>query len=170
MHHDGGGHWHLTMPLPSGTYTYAFIVNCGNLTECSIVTGNLVIDPDNLPFENVKGDAVASQFQVPYDRRFQYTSDIDLDFDFQLGVHPSRAGTTKFVNYSSPGSIHPAPDVHWCGVYLPHGYKEASRFGKKYPVLYLLHGGVGDATDWPVLANVSNIMDNLIDQGYIEPT
>jgi hypothetical protein len=165
---DGKGNWELTIALPSSTYTYAFIVDCANLTTCGLLTNQLVIDPDNPPVENVKGDAVSSQFQVPWDEQFQFTSDIDLNFDFQLPVQPSQRGTFKYVNYTSPGSIHPAPNIHYFGLYLPPGYSSSSP--SKYPLFYLSHGGIGDASDWANMANVSNIMDNLICDKYIEPT
>ncbi len=41
-------------------------------------------------------------------------------------------------------------------VYLPPGYLES---GLAYPVLYLLHGGGGDAADWVAQGGVQEIMD-----------
>ncbi|MCF8360104.1 MAG: esterase [Prolixibacteraceae bacterium] len=51
-------------------------------------------------------------------------------------------------------------------IYTPPGY-ENSR--KKYPVLYLLHGMGGDEEAWIALGRTSQILDNLIAQGKVEP-
>jgi len=51
-------------------------------------------------------------------------------------------------------------------VYTPYGYGESN---KKYPVLYLQHGGGGDEDAWPTLGRACQILDNLIAQGKAEP-
>lgn len=51
-------------------------------------------------------------------------------------------------------------------VYTPYGYGETN---KKYPVLYLQHGGGGDEDAWSSLGRARQIMDNLIAQGKAEP-
>ena len=51
-------------------------------------------------------------------------------------------------------------------VYTPAGYETN---GKKYPVLYLLHGMGGDEEAWMALGRTSQILDNLIAQGKAEP-
>ena len=38
--------WTYTAPLPSGLYSFAYLVNCNYAPNCSIDTGHLVIDPD----------------------------------------------------------------------------------------------------------------------------
>ncbi len=66
-------------------------------------------------------------------------------------------------------------------VYAPPGYDED--VNKRYPVLYLQHGGGEDETGWPIQGKVDIIMDNLIadekakpmlivmDRGYaVDPT
>lgn len=50
-------------------------------------------------------------------------------------------------------------------VYTPAGYDQ----GKKYPVLYLLHGAGGDEEAWPTLGRTQQILDNLIALGKAEP-
>lgn len=52
-------------------------------------------------------------------------------------------------------------------IYTPAGYNP--RKGKKYPVLYLLHGMGGDETAWLDFGRAAQIMDNLIAQGKAEP-
>jgi enterochelin esterase family protein len=51
-------------------------------------------------------------------------------------------------------------------VYTPPGYEDGRG---KYPVLYLLHGGGGDETEWNNQGRVSEILDNLIAQGKARP-
>lgn len=50
-------------------------------------------------------------------------------------------------------------------VYTPPGYSA----GKKYPVLYLLHGIGGDEREWFTHGNPHIILDNLYAEGKLEP-
>ncbi len=51
-------------------------------------------------------------------------------------------------------------------IYTPAGYETS---GKKYPVLYLLHGFGGDEDEWVNFGRATQILDNLIAQGKAEP-
>lgn len=51
-------------------------------------------------------------------------------------------------------------------VYTPPGYEDSN---KKYPVLYLLHGGGGDEDAWTSLGRANYILDNLIAEGKALP-
>jgi len=51
-------------------------------------------------------------------------------------------------------------------VYTPPGY---GRDNLRYPVLYLMHGGGGNDTDWIVNMRANYIMDNLIAQKKVKP-
>lgn len=51
-------------------------------------------------------------------------------------------------------------------VYTPPGYEKGT---KKFPVLYLLHGGMNDEDTWTSMGRVNVIMDNLIAQGKARP-
>lgn len=51
-------------------------------------------------------------------------------------------------------------------VYTPAGYEGST---KRYPVMYLFHGGGGDEEAWNELGSTSAIMDNLIAQGKAKP-
>lgn len=51
-------------------------------------------------------------------------------------------------------------------VYTPAGYENN---GKKYPVLYLLHGMGGDEEAWISLGRTAQILDNLIAEGKAKP-
>ncbi|MGD9929407.1 MAG: alpha/beta hydrolase [Mangrovibacterium sp.] len=46
-------------------------------------------------------------------------------------------------------------------VYLPKNY--TGNTGKSYPVLYLLHGGGGDHTDWPQKGSLAGVANQLIE-------
>ncbi len=52
-------------------------------------------------------------------------------------------------------------------VYTPPGFDAKS--GKKYPVLYLLHGYSDDASAWTWMGKANVILDNLIAQGKAKP-
>jgi enterochelin esterase family protein len=51
-------------------------------------------------------------------------------------------------------------------IYTPPGYESS---GKKYPVLYLLHGMGGDEDEWVSFGRTAQILDNLIHQGKATP-
>lgn len=51
-------------------------------------------------------------------------------------------------------------------LYLPPGYESTKR---SYPVLYLLHGGGGDHTEWIQKGNMQKIVDEAIREGKAEP-
>lgn len=51
-------------------------------------------------------------------------------------------------------------------IYTPPGYENSK---ENYPVLYLLHGAGGDEEAWMELGRASQILDNLIANGSIEP-
>lgn len=51
-------------------------------------------------------------------------------------------------------------------VYTPPGYNKSNR---SYPVLYIMHGGGGNDTDWIVNMRANYILDNLIAQDKIVP-
>ncbi len=54
-----------------------------------------------------------------------------------------------------------------CFVYTPPGYDKDSK--KRYPVLYLQHGGGEDETGWSNQGRANLIMDNLIAEGKAKP-
>jgi enterochelin esterase-like enzyme len=71
-------------------------------------------------------------------------------------------GTLSLVWFQSPT----AKLTRRMHVYTPPGYEESTG---RYPVLYLLHGGGGDETEWNNQGRMSQIMDNLIAQGKAKP-
>jgi len=82
--------------------------------------------------------------------------------------------TLRPVHQELPGISHatfrsPSMDVEigYC-IYLPPGYGEDANKGKRYPVVYMLHGGrPGDETK---LAHLATFIDKAIRAGDIPPT
>ncbi|KAM3064905.1 hypothetical protein ACMFMG_011269 [Clarireedia jacksonii] len=168
MTSHGNGTFSLTLPLPSGTYTYAFLLDCEYGPNCTTANGKYIVDPDNKPFETAGNTVLYSVVQVPYDSIFQYTDELDLNFDFALPVAEKYRGKIIAETYPSPESIVPKTDIHDFAIYLPNGYNYTDNH--RYPILYLSHGGGENAGAWPNNAKMGNIMDRLIIEGYIEPT
>jgi enterochelin esterase-like enzyme len=57
--------------------------------------------------------------------------------------------------------------IRRCFVYTPPDYE--TNASKRYPVLYLQHGGGEDETGWPNQGKTGLIMDNLIAEGKAKP-
>ena len=84
----------------------------------------------------------------------------------------SAAWSFKDVPHGTMQQIwHPSPTLKQAQrrmyVYLPPEYEKNP--SKKYPVLYLLHGGGGDEDAWTTMGRASIIMDNLIAAGRATP-
>jgi enterochelin esterase-like enzyme len=164
MNASEDGVFTYTAPFPSGTYCYSIYPNCTYAPNCTLS----IPDPENMPFETFPGGQSCSQFQVPYDAQFQSYQAVDLNYDFTLPVSDSNRGKLMVMNYSSSGSTNPAQDIHDVAVYLPADY--GSSPNKKFPVLYLSHGGSDNGADWPNKMYAHHILDRLIMENHIEPT
>ncbi len=57
--------------------------------------------------------------------------------------------------------------IYTCFVYTPPDYEK--ELSKRYPVLYLQHGGGEDETGWGTQGYANFIMDNLIADGKAKP-
>ena len=77
-------------------------------------------------------------------------------------VNPVPHGTVSRIWYDSPA----LGLERRMTVYTPVGYETS---GKRYPVLYLLHGMCGDEEAWISLGRTAQILDNLIAQGKARP-
>lgn len=77
-------------------------------------------------------------------------------------VNPVPHGTVSRIWYDSPA----LGLERRMTVYTPAGYETS---GKRYPVLYLLHGMGGDEEVWISLGRTAQILDNLIAQGKAKP-
>lgn len=146
------GVWSYTTPLPSGTFTYGFYVNCTSpppaLTGCTELA-----DPSNPPWNHSGSVEPDSEVYVPSDARFGTP-----DLSWQA---PNRRahGTLLDVSYPDAQSTDPVGS-HPLAVYLPPGYNPHRRV--PYPTLYLSHGGGGNEVDWSTQGAANSIVDNLI--------
>ncbi|MGA2118652.1 MAG: alpha/beta hydrolase-fold protein [Bryobacteraceae bacterium] len=141
MTKDAGGVWSTTIgPLSPQLYGYWFIVD-----------GVRVLDPSNSETER-DGSRYNTLVMVPGPASDLWT--------FKDVPH----GTLEQIWYPSP-TLH--MDQRRMYVYLPVGYQTDTT--KKYPVLYLLHGGGGDEDAWTVMGRATIIMDNLIASGKAVP-
>ena len=138
----GQGIWKYTTPtLPSEMYTYRLTVDG--------VDGVDGLDPTN-PFTRRDVGTVFSIFYVGGGCADYYQ------------VRDVAHGSVAQVWYHSD-ALHADRRL---SVYLPPHYGES---GKKYPVLYLLHGSGGDENAWLELGHAARILDNLIAEGKAEP-
>ena len=84
----------------------------------------------------------------------------DQDFYAVKNVPHGRICETLFYSKSTDS-------VQRCFVYTPPDYDKDP--AKRYPVLYLQHGGGEDETGWPSQGRTNLIMDNLIAEGKAKP-
>jgi Enterochelin esterase and related enzymes len=135
MTKDEKGIWSFTSGILSPElYSYSFIVN-----------GISVTDPNNVYLNR----DVASVTNILIIKGEQGSKG-DL-----YSVNDVPHGTVSRVWYNSPT----LKMQRRMTIYTPAGYETS---GKKYPVLYLLHGAGGDEEAWIALGRSAQIMDNLI--------
>jgi enterochelin esterase-like enzyme len=153
------GVWSYTTPLPSGTFTYGFYVNCTSpppgLAGCTELS-----DPSNPPWNKTGSMEPDSQVYVPSDPRFG-----TLNLSWQAPGQHAR-GRLLDVSYPDPQSTSPVGS-HPLAVYLPPGYNPRRRV--PYPTLYLSHGADGNEVDWTTQGAATSILDNLIAARKIQP-
>lgn len=89
-------------------------------------------------------------------------------------VEPTAESTAQPTFMALPGGTTVSPERFyspilgqntWYEVILPPGYEQSSR---RYPVLYLLHGAMGGASEW-VDIGIDTAADQLWSTGQIEP-
>ncbi len=153
------GVWSYTTPLPSGTFTYGFYVNCTSappaLTGCTELA-----DPSNPPWNTSGSIEPDSEVYVPSDPRFG-TPNMSWEAP-NRHVH----GSLSDVSYPDPQSTSPVGS-HPLAIYLPPGYNPHRRI--PYPTLYLSHGGGGNEVDWTTQGVANRIIDNLIAGRMVQP-
>jgi enterochelin esterase family protein len=84
----------------------------------------------------------------------------DQDFYALKNVPHGQLAQTYYYSKSAKANLH-------CFIYTPPGYEKNS--SKRYPVLYLQHGGGEDETGWGAQGHAGLIMDNLIAEGKTKP-
>ena len=134
------GVWEYTTPEPLKPELYSYSF---------IVNGLRVNDPANVYLIR-DVSTLTNIFIIGGDRADFYK------------VNPVPHGTVSRVWYDSPA----LGLERRMTVYTPAGYETG---GKRYPVLYLLHGMGGDEEAWISLGRTAQILDNLIAQGKAKP-
>jgi enterochelin esterase-like enzyme len=140
MTKDDAGVWSTKVTLIPQMYGYWYLVD-----------GARALDPSNSETER-DGSRFNSMVMV--------SGPESAIWDFKDVPH----GTVEQIWYPSP-TLH--MDQRRMYVYLPPNYEEDK--AKKYPVLYLLHGGGGDEDAWTVMGRATVIMDNQIAAGKVVP-
>src|SRR4051812_13060609 len=140
MTKDDAGIWSTTIgPLAPQLWGYWFVVD-----------GAKALDPNN---------AETQRDGARYDNLLMISGPESDWWDFKDVPH----GTVQAVWYPSPTLKLASRRMM---VYTPAGYETGSR---KYPVLYLLHGGGGDEDAWLTMGRANIIIDNLIAAGKAKP-
>jgi enterochelin esterase-like enzyme len=78
---------------------------------------------------------------------------------------PAR-GTLRRYEIDAPELHDPQRSVR---VYTPAGYDDTAAAGRRYPVIYLLHGWPGSEGNWPGMGRATVTADSLIASGRIPP-
>ena len=136
------GLWSVTIgPLEPEMYVYYFTVD-----------GVRLIDPSNPQVKiGYVTSTTTSLLTVPGDKPAFY--------DVQDVPH----GEIRTLLYKSKSN----GVTRELTVYLPPGYDQAN--GRRYPVLYLLHGFANDHHSWHRYGRANDILDNLLAQRAIQP-
>lgn len=133
-----------------GLWTYTTVPTKSELYRYEfIIDGNYVIDAA-APYTIRDGEVLRNVFVVPGE-----VGDLTMVQDVPHGTvskiwYPSSLGYDRRMS-----------------VYTPYGYEASGN--RRYPVLYLLHGGGGDENEWLNLGRAAQIMDNLIAAGKTVP-
>jgi len=126
-------------PLPSGMYEYRYFID-----------GIATIEP---------GSSLVTRDGINVENRLMIPGELADIYDAKPVPH----GQVTAVWYPSPTL---GAGERRMFVYTPPGYEKSK---KKYPVLYLLHGGGGDEECWINRGRANYILDNLIAAGKAEP-
>lgn len=132
--------WEYTTPQPLASELYSYVFN---------VDGLRVNDPSNV-YQLRDVATVSNIFLIKGDKGDKYK------------VADVPHGTVQKVWYHSPATH----TDRRMSIYTPAGYEDGRR---RYPVLYLLHGMGGDENAWLELGRASQILDNMIASGEVEP-
>ena len=140
MKKDADGVWSLSIPMPEGElYTYNFMVDGVSMLDGQ----NVAVIRDGSRYMNALliPEGVGSLYQEC----------------------PEPGNLEQMWYYSKENDM-----TRRLYVYTPYGYDRNNGY-KKYPVLYLLHGGGGDEDAWATLGKTCQILDNLIMQKKATP-
>lgn len=144
MVQDSEGVWSFTsFPLEPELYSYYFVVN-----------GERRDDPSNI---------YKIRDVVTWSDYFIVSRKAD-DRGALYSINNVPHGNISKIWYESPS----IGSLRRMTVYTPAGYADKANRNRRYPVMYLLHGGGGDENSWSDLGRAAQIIDNLIASGEAE--
>lgn len=134
------GVWEYTTPQPLTPELYSYTF---------LVDGLKINDPSNV-YQLRDIASISNIFLIDGDRASYYkVADVPHGSVSKMWYYSPTLGMDRRVT-----------------VYTPAGYETS---GKNYPVLYLLHGMGGDENAWSELGRATQILDNMIAEGKVEP-
>ncbi len=134
------GLWEYTTTAPVAPEFYNYTF---------IVDGLKITDPSNV-YQLRDVNTVTNVFIIPGGRADYYAvSDVPHGTVRKMWYHSPILGTDRRLT-----------------VYTPAGYETS---GRRYPVLYLLHGMGGDENSWSECGRAIQILDNMTAKGEIQP-
>jgi enterochelin esterase-like enzyme len=114
---------------------------------------------------NIDGASVPDPGSLYFYGAGRWGSGIEIpahDQDFYALKNVPHGQVREHIYYSETNKT-----MRRCFVYTPPGYDKD--INKRYPVLYLQHGGGENETGWSAQGKAGLIMDNLIAEGKAEP-
>ena len=151
MTKNADGMWSYTSPLPSGTFSYAFLVNCASDTGSGCTRIPDPANPNWNPADTGGREPPGPRAERPLVRHAG-----------QVLRGAGRCRRRRLAQHRSYPSTN-SGGTQGLAVYLPPGYNK-NRF-TPYPTLYLSHGAGGDEYDWSTQGVAGNILDNAIAEG-----
>lgn len=113
---------------------------------------------------NIDGASVPDPGSMYYYGASRWGSGIEVpakDQDFYAIKNVPHGEVREQIYFSKSNN-----NIRRCYVYTPPGYNKDN---KRYPVLYLQHGGGENETGWSSQGHANLIMDNLIAEGKAKP-
>ncbi len=114
---------------------------------------------------NIDGASVPDPGSLYYYGASRWGSGIEVpahDQDFYALKNVPHGQVREHIYYSEVNK-----NMRRCFIYTPPGYDKNTK--KRYPVLYLQHGGGENDTGWSAQGHANLIMDNLIAEGKAKP-
>jgi enterochelin esterase-like enzyme len=137
---DAEGIWSVTLgPFEPSIYIYSFVVD-----------GVAIADPVN-PRIKLRASTSASMVEVKADPPAFWEA------------HDVAHGAVE-INWEKSKAIKGETRAIW--IYTPPGYATS---GRRYPVLYLLHGSNDTAAGWTTAGNANFVLDNLLAEKKMVP-
>ena len=165
MKKEDEGLWTITLPLPSGTFGYYFLIDVKKGAEVDDTDdAEIVFDPAHVPFLadytvsdlREKRESYVSFIHVPYDREKQsFSPDCSMEAPME-----EKSGKKEYHPYKMADGSN-----SWYGIYTPYGYDEKRE--EQYPLLVLIGNHY---CHWFNHGAADHILDNCIALGKTEPT